>query len=97
MTPRDRTLIQTPPAVAPEAFMDAEAAVLRLEALYAQATRFLVDKFSETLTGERPPARVRAFYPRGADHHDQPRHRRQPVELWPCAGSRHLCGDDHPA
>ena len=63
MTKRDQALIQTPPAVAPEAFMDAEAAVLRLEALYAQATRFLFDKFSETLTGQRPPGRVRAFYP----------------------------------
>ncbi len=63
MTIHDQILIQTPPAVAPEAFMDAEAAVLRLEALYAQATRFLFDKFSETLLGQRPSARVRAFYP----------------------------------
>jgi AMP nucleosidase len=46
-----------------EAFTDAAAAVSRLEALYAQATRFLFDKFSTTLQGQRPPARVRAFYP----------------------------------
>ena len=52
-----------PQVAAPEAFTDAEAAVSRLEALYAQATRFLFDKFSETVTGERPKARVRAFYP----------------------------------
>ena len=63
MTIREQILIQTPPAVAAEAFMDAEAAVLRLEALYAQATRFLFGKLSETLLGQRPPARVRAFYP----------------------------------
>ncbi len=52
-----------PQVAAPEAFTDAEAAVSRLEALYAQATRFLFQKFSETVAGTRPKARVRAFYP----------------------------------
>ncbi len=63
MTPTGKSKILMPPSVAPEAFMDAEAAVLRLEALYGQATRFLVDKFNETLMGQRPSAAVRAFYP----------------------------------
>ncbi|MDI3338402.1 AMP nucleosidase [Defluviimonas aestuarii] len=52
-----------PQVAAPEAFTDAEAAVSRLEALYTQATRFLFDKFSETVAGVRPKTRVRAFYP----------------------------------
>ena len=43
--------------------MDAEAAVSRLEALYAQATRFLADHFARTLQGERPAKPVRAYYP----------------------------------
>jgi len=55
--------VLTPPAPAPEAFLDAATAVARLEALYAQATRFLFDHFSETLRGNRPVGRVRAFYP----------------------------------
>ncbi|MCU9848210.1 AMP nucleosidase [Defluviimonas sp. WL0024] len=52
-----------PKAAAPEAFTDAASAVARLEALYAQATRFLFDRFTETLSGARPEARMRAFYP----------------------------------
>ena len=55
--------ILTPDCPARESFMDAEAAVSRLEALYTQATRFLFDHFSQTLTGEKPKARIRAFYP----------------------------------
>jgi len=55
--------ILTPDCPAREPFMDAEAAVSRLEALYTQATRFLFDHFSLTLTGEKPKARIRAFYP----------------------------------
>ncbi|MBC7141805.1 MAG: AMP nucleosidase [Rhodobacteraceae bacterium] len=55
--------ILMPQVAAPEAFTDAEAAVSRLEALYSQATHFLFDTFSETIAGNRPKARVRAFYP----------------------------------
>jgi AMP nucleosidase len=55
--------VMTPPAPAPEAFTNAEAAVARLEALYAQATRYLIDAFAKTLKGQRPKARTRAFYP----------------------------------
>lgn len=58
----DVVILSPPPAKA-EAFTDAEAAVSRLEALYAQATHFLFDKFSATLQGVRPHGRVRAFYP----------------------------------
>ncbi|MFO1174529.1 MAG: AMP nucleosidase [Paracoccaceae bacterium] len=53
----------SPRAPAAEAFLDAEAAVSRLEALYAQATRFLADHFGRTLKGERPANPVRAYYP----------------------------------
>ena len=63
MNAQDQNPILTPPAAAPEAFTSAEAAVSRLEALYAQATGFLFDRFSETLAGARTKARVRAFYP----------------------------------
>jgi AMP nucleosidase len=52
-----------PVAAKPEAFTNAEAAVSRLEALYSQAVHFLSDKFNATLLGQRPSARVRAFYP----------------------------------
>jgi AMP nucleosidase len=53
----------TPPASSAETFDNAEAAVSRLEALYAQATRFLFDRFAEVMRGGRPAAPVRAFYP----------------------------------
>lgn len=55
--------ILTPDTPEAEAFLDADAAVARLGALYAQATEFLFDQFSRTLGGHRPAARVRAFYP----------------------------------
>jgi len=63
MNAQDQMPLLMPSAAAPEAFTDAEAAVSRLEALYAQATAFLFDRFSETMAGVRPKARVRAFYP----------------------------------
>ena len=56
-------LILMPPAHGAENFTDAEAAVARLEAHYAQAAHFLLDQFNATLAGHRPSARVRAFYP----------------------------------
>jgi AMP nucleosidase len=55
--------IATPPAPPAEAFTDAEAAVSRLEALYTQATRFLIDAFADVLKTGRPDRPVRAFYP----------------------------------
>jgi AMP nucleosidase len=63
MTEPDHLPILMPSMPEAEAFTDAEAAVGRLEALYAQATSFLVDQFTKTLTGDRPKTRVRAFYP----------------------------------
>ncbi len=63
MTEPDHLPIVMPPMPGAEAFNDAEAAVSRLESLYAQATSFLVDQFTKTLTGDRPQTRVRAFYP----------------------------------
>ncbi|OYX43985.1 MAG: AMP nucleosidase [Rhodobacterales bacterium 32-67-9] len=63
MNAQDQMPFLMPNAAAPEAFTDAEAAVSRLEALYSQATRFLFDRFIETISGNRPAARIRAFYP----------------------------------
>ena len=55
--------IETPEAAPPEAFMDPEAAVDRLTALYRQATGFLCDGFDALLDGKAAPRRLRAFYP----------------------------------
>ena len=55
--------VQTPPVRAAEAFTDAAAAVARLEALYAEATGFLLAEFNAAMTGGRPAAHLRAFYP----------------------------------
>ena len=55
--------VLTPPAAAPEAFTDPALAVARLEALYAEATGFLARAFAETVRGDRPAARYRAYYP----------------------------------
>ena len=53
----------TPAAAPAEAFTDARAAVARLEALHAQATRFLLDAFAACQRDGRPAGRVRAYYP----------------------------------
>ena len=55
--------ILTPEAVEPEAFLDAIAAVDRLEDLYFSATTFLSQHFTQAVTGHKPAARIRAFYP----------------------------------
>jgi AMP nucleosidase len=55
--------VVSPEVPGPEQFTDARAAVKRLEALYDTAVEFLRDSFTETLTGGRPAARFRAFYP----------------------------------
>lgn len=56
------------PVVSPDlpeaqAFDTPEAAVARLEELYAGGTRFLAEKFSETVAQQAPTRRYRAFYP----------------------------------
>ena len=46
-----------------ESFTEAEAAVARLERLYAEATAHLSWHFNQAITTGRPATRVRAFYP----------------------------------
>ena len=55
--------IVTPPAPEPRSFTDAAAAVAHLNALYAEATAFLIARFNAVVAGEVPRARFRAFYP----------------------------------
>ena len=57
------TTIIEPKAPKPEQFTDASAAVARLEELYEQATKFLCDKFSDSMSGDTPTERFRAYYP----------------------------------
>jgi len=53
----------SPPQRPHQRFTDASAAVERLEELYIEATAFLAQQFSETLTTGHPGRRIRAFYP----------------------------------
>jgi AMP nucleosidase len=53
----------SPEVPPPEQFTDARAAVARLQELYRAASIFLRDRFTETLSGGKPAARFRAFYP----------------------------------
>lgn len=55
--------IHTPPSTRSESFDTPEAAVERLIELYETATAFLSEKFSSKVSGARPDARFRAFYP----------------------------------
>jgi len=55
--------ILTPAPAAPESFTDPAAAVARLEELYFAATGFLSQHFAAAVTGQKPQARIRAFYP----------------------------------
>ncbi len=55
--------IESPPAVATEAFTDAGAAVARLEEIYERNTKFLRDRFEAYAQGGALSARVRACYP----------------------------------
>ncbi|MPQ95628.1 MULTISPECIES: AMP nucleosidase [Thioclava] len=52
-----------PDAAPAETFTDAAEAVARLEALYDEATAFLLEKFNETLESKTARNRFRAFYP----------------------------------
>ncbi len=56
-------LILTPDFTTPDSFTDAATAVDRLEALYNDATSFLSQHFSASVTGAKPATRIRAFYP----------------------------------
>ncbi len=59
----DPLTLLTPPPALPEYFTDAAEAVARLEALYAQSTGFLLEKFHQVLANGAAPARYRAYYP----------------------------------
>lgn len=64
MTQQSRFLpVESPADIAREQFTDPEAAVTRLQALYDQASEFLLHHFTRCLGGEKPRARFRAFYP----------------------------------
>ncbi|TJZ92262.1 AMP nucleosidase [Paracoccus gahaiensis] len=64
MTPDSRFLPVSSPQPQPRRdFTDAAQAVDHLQALYAQATGFLLDHFTAILNGAAPQARYRAFYP----------------------------------
>jgi AMP nucleosidase len=53
----------TPEPIATENFLDANAAVARLEEIYGRNTYFLRERFERFLAGEKPASRVRATYP----------------------------------
>ena len=55
--------VVVPDTTPPEAFTDADAAVMRLRELYERATVFLRQRFEETLERGEATARFRAFYP----------------------------------
>ena len=57
------TMIVTPESVGPASFRDAAKAVEHLIALYDEAVVFLKARFSEAVSGNKPEARYRAFYP----------------------------------
>ena len=56
-------IYQTPAATEPAVFTDAAAAVACLEDLYASATSYLSQAFTDAVTQGRPEERVRAYYP----------------------------------
>ncbi|MEM5476629.1 AMP nucleosidase [Pacificibacter sp. AS14] len=55
--------LETPPLRESEFFSDAVAAVQRLEELYAEATEFLIERFSQVAEGTKPASKFRAYYP----------------------------------
>ncbi|PZX11825.1 AMP nucleosidase [Palleronia aestuarii] len=63
MRAQDSLPVISPPVPDPEAFTDPAAAVRRLREIYDIATAFLCEHFAGALSGGRPEARFRAFYP----------------------------------
>jgi len=59
----DETSYLLPQHSDPQDFADPEAAVTRLEVLYAEATAHLARHFNEALATGRPERRIRAYYP----------------------------------
>src|SRR4029453_5631133 len=56
-------LVETPPPLSTEAFVDSAAAVARLEEIYERNTQFLRDRFEAYVNGGALTTRVRACYP----------------------------------
>ncbi len=63
MIPKDTLALLTPPESEHRFYTDPDRAVERLEALHAEATRFLIDAFNRVACGERVSGRFRAYYP----------------------------------
>ena len=63
MKPTRSLPVELAPPSEPRAFTDAARAVAHLQALYDQATDFLVARFQQVLEDGHPRARYRAFYP----------------------------------
>lgn len=55
--------IDTPDTIRGETFQDPEAAVDRLQKLYAEAVNFLCERFALVMKEGAPEYRIRAFYP----------------------------------
>ncbi|MBR0873084.1 AMP nucleosidase [Bradyrhizobium tropiciagri] len=56
-------LLETPPPITTETFVEPGAAVSRLEEIYERNTRFLRDRFEAYVNGAATAIRVRAHYP----------------------------------
>ena len=63
MQPAESLPLRTPALPEAEAFRDPDAAVARLQEIYAISVRFLIDNLTAALGGGRPEMRYRAFYP----------------------------------
>ena len=55
--------VLSPEPLETERFTDAAKAVVKLQALYTQATQFLRANFDAVMEGQAPAGRYRAFYP----------------------------------
>jgi len=55
--------VQTPDVPKTETFSDAALAVKRLDEIYQISAQFLCNKFASVVGGDKPKARIRAFYP----------------------------------
>ena len=63
MRRQDELPLNTPDQPEPQTFTDPKLAVAHLIALYEGATRFLCDRFSQTMQSGHPGCRYRAYYP----------------------------------
>lgn len=63
MRRQDDLPLNTPDQPEPQTFTDPKLAVAHLIALYESATRFLCDRFAQTMQSGHPGCRYRAYYP----------------------------------